>query len=55
MLGVVFERYIINIYGSYDVPNNGFKYIHCDLIYASRYLTVTLTIGSTFVTIFSVS
>lgn len=43
---------MVNIYGSYDVPSSGFKYIHCDLIDASRYLTITLTIGSTFVTTF---
>ncbi len=44
---------MVNVYGFYDVPSNGFKYIHCDLIDASRYLTIILTIGSTFVTTFS--
>jgi len=32
MLGVVFEGYIVNKYGFYNVTSNGFKYIHCDLI-----------------------
>jgi hypothetical protein len=32
MLGVVFEGYIVNRYGFYDVASNGFKYIHCDFI-----------------------
>ncbi len=29
-----------------------FKYVHCDLIFVFRYLTITLTMGSTFVSIF---
>jgi hypothetical protein len=53
MLGVVLEGYVVNIYGSYDVPSSGFKYIHCGWIDDSRYLIVTLTIGSTFVITFS--
>jgi hypothetical protein len=51
MLGVMFERYIISRYGSYDVYGGSYKYIHCDLTDTSRYFTITLTLGSTFVTI----
>lgn len=32
MLGGCFEGYIVSRYGSYDVSNSGYKYIHCDLI-----------------------
>jgi hypothetical protein len=53
MLGAVFERYIVNMCGSYDVYGGGLKYIHCDLIDMPRYLTITLTLGSALVTIFS--
>jgi len=28
MLGVVFERYVVSRYGSYNVARSGFKYIH---------------------------
>jgi hypothetical protein len=53
MLGAMFERYIVSKYGSYDVYGGDFKYIHCDLTDMSRYFTITLTLGSAFVTIFS--
>jgi len=32
LLGVVFEGYIVSRYGFYNVIDDGFKYIHCDLI-----------------------
>ncbi len=53
MLGVVFEGNVVSRYESYDIPNNGFKYIHYDLINVLKYLTITLIVGSTFVTTFS--
>jgi hypothetical protein len=53
MFGVVFEWSIVNMYENYDVVGNGvLKYVHYDLTYASRYLTIALTIDSTFVTTF---
>ncbi len=53
MLGVVFEWSIVNMYENYDVVGNGFlKYIHYDLTYASRYLTIALIVDSTFVATF---
>jgi hypothetical protein len=52
MFGVCFEGYIVNMYGSTNVPRSGFKYIHCDLIDPLRYLTITLTIGSSLVSTF---
>jgi hypothetical protein len=49
MFGVVFERYIVNMYENYDMVGDGFlKYIHYDLTYASMYLTIALTIGFNF-------
>jgi hypothetical protein len=53
MLGAYFEGYIVSKYGSADVPRSGFKYIHCDLADPLGYLTITLTIGSSFVSTFS--
>jgi hypothetical protein len=53
MLGVGFEGYIVNMYGSVDVLGSGFKYIHCDLTNPLGYLTIILTIGSSFVSTFS--
>jgi hypothetical protein len=54
MFGAYFEGHIISKYGSVvDVPKSGFKYIYCDLIYPFGYLTITLTIGSNFVSTFS--
>jgi hypothetical protein len=51
MLGALFEGYIISRYGFYNVFGHDFKYIHCDLIDVLGYLTITLMVGSTFVTI----
>ncbi len=45
MLSVVFERYVVNGYGSYNVARGGFKYIHYDLTNPFGYLTITLIIG----------
>ncbi len=53
MLGICFEGYIVNMYGSTNVAGSGFKYIHCDLANPLGYLTITLTIGSVFVSTFS--
>ncbi len=54
MLGVCFEGYIVNRYGfANDVPRNGLKYIHCDLVDPIRYLIITLILGSNFVCTFS--
>jgi hypothetical protein len=50
MLDAIFEVYIVSKYESYDVANNSFKYIHCDLIDVLRYLTFTLIVGLAFVT-----
>jgi hypothetical protein len=52
MLDAIFEVYIASRYKSYDVANNSFKYIHCDLIDVLRYLTITLIVGLAFVTTF---
>jgi hypothetical protein len=52
MLGVVFERYVVNKYGSYNVVGSGFKYIHY-LTNSFGYLTITLVVGFIFVTTFS--
>jgi hypothetical protein len=52
MLGASFKEYIINRYGLYNGASSAFKYVHHDLIFASRYLTITLTMGSTFVSTF---
>jgi len=53
MFGVVFEWSIMNMYENYDVVGNGFlKYIYYDFTYVSRYLTIALTVDSTFVTTF---
>jgi hypothetical protein len=52
MLGASFKEYIINRYGLYNGASGAFKYVHCDLIFVSRYLTITLTMGSTFVSTF---
>jgi len=53
MFGVVFEWFIVNMYENYDVVGNGFlKYIYYDLTYASMYLTIALTVDSTFVATF---
>ncbi len=52
MSGAIFEGYIINMYDSYDVVSNSFKYIHCVLIDVLRYFTITLIVGLTFVTTF---
>jgi hypothetical protein len=53
MLGVVFEGYVVNKYGYYNVVGSGFKYIHYDLIDPFGYLTIMLTVGFAFVTTFS--
>jgi hypothetical protein len=53
MFGACFEGYIVNKYGFADVLGSGFKYIHCDLADQIGYLTITLTIGSSFVFTFS--
>lgn len=53
MLGVVFEGYVVNKYGYYNVVGSGFKYIHYDLIDPFGYLTIMLTVRFAFVTIFS--
>ncbi len=53
MSGRCFERYVVNKCGSYDVPQNGYKYRHCDLTNREGYMIVTLTIGSYFTTSFS--
>jgi len=52
MFGACFEGYIVNMYGSTNVLGSGFKYMHCDLVDPLRYLTITLTIGSSFVSTF---
>jgi hypothetical protein len=41
MLSVVFERYVMNRYGSYNVAKGGLKYIHYDLTNPFGYLTIT--------------
>jgi len=43
----------MNKYGSYNVFNSVFKYIHCDLTNALGLKTITLTFNSNFVTTFS--
>jgi hypothetical protein len=53
MLGACLKGYIVNRYGYANVLGNGFKYIHCDLTDPLGYLTITLTIGSSFVFTFS--
>jgi len=52
MLGVVFEGYVVNKYGFYNATGSGFKYIHYNLTDPFGYLTITLTVGFTFVTTF---
>jgi len=52
MLNAIFEVYIVNMYESYDVARNSFKYIHCDFIDVLRCLTITLIVGLVFVTTF---
>jgi len=52
MFGVYFEGYIVSRYGFANVPRSGFKYIHCDLVDPLGYLTIILTIGSSFVSSF---
>jgi hypothetical protein len=52
MLGAYFEGYIVSRYGFANVPRNWFKYIHCDLVDPLGYLTIILTIGSSFVSTF---
>jgi hypothetical protein len=49
----MFEGYILNRYGLYDVVGSGYKFIHCDLIDKVGFFIVTLTIGAAFVTTFS--
>jgi hypothetical protein len=39
MLGSYFEGMMLSCYGSYDVVNGAYKYIHCDLIDMARFLT----------------
>jgi len=53
MLNGCFAGYILSRYGSYDVVGSGYKFIHCDFIDKVRLLTITFTIGATFVTTFS--
>jgi hypothetical protein len=55
MGGGCFKGYVVNKYGSYDVPGSGCKwiYIHCDLIDHEGCMIVTLTIQSYFVISFS--
>jgi hypothetical protein len=53
MLGASFDGLIINQHKFNDVSNNGYKYIHCDLVDVSGYMTITLTFGSSFVIAFS--
>jgi hypothetical protein len=53
MLGVVFEGYVVDKYGYYNVVGSGFKYIHYDLIDPFGYLTIMLIVGFAFVTTFS--
>jgi hypothetical protein len=50
VLGALFEGYIISRYGFYNVFGHNYIYIHCDLIDALSYLTISLMVGSTFVT-----
>jgi hypothetical protein len=53
MFGAYFEGYIVNRYGSKNVPGSGFKYIRYDLVDPIGYLIITLIIGSSFVSTFS--
>ncbi len=53
MLGASFEGCILSHYGSCDVVRSGCKYINCDLTNPSSFMTITLMVGSTFVTKFS--
>jgi len=52
MLGACFEGYIVSKYGFANVPTSGFEYIHCDFVDPLGYLTIILTIGSSFVSTF---
>jgi hypothetical protein len=52
MLSIVFEGYVVSKYGSYDVLGSGYKYIHYNLTDHLGYLTITLIVGSAFVTTF---
>ncbi len=53
MLSGCFECCILSRYGSYDVVGSGYKFIHCDLTYKARFLTIALIVKATFVTTFS--
>jgi hypothetical protein len=52
-VGCIFWRLHSKLNGSYDVVGSGYKYIHYDLIVVVGYMIISLTIGSSFVTIFS--
>jgi hypothetical protein len=52
MLGACFEGYIVNKYGSADVPRSGFIHIHYDLANPLGYLIITMIVGSNFVSTF---
>ncbi len=53
MFGASFEGCILSHCGLCDVVGSGYKYIHCNLSDPSNFMTITLTIGSTFFTTFS--
>jgi hypothetical protein len=46
MLGASFDGLIMSQHKSNDVPSNGYKYIHCDMVDVSSYMIATLTVGS---------
>ncbi len=52
-VGCIFWKLHSKLNGSYDVVGSDYKYIHYDIIDFFGYMTISLTIGSNFVTIFS--
>jgi hypothetical protein len=52
MLSGYFEIFIMDKYGSYNVLNNVFKYMHYDLTNARGLRTITLTFNLNFITTF---
>jgi hypothetical protein len=53
MLGASFDGLIMSQHEFNDVPSNAYKYIYCDLVDVSSYMTITLIVGFGFVTTFS--